>query len=76
MRWCCDVGTLPHQLCATICSEKDAAYMCRSILKVVGHCHSLGVIHRSVVAVLLYEATGSLSCTAPSMHAARTSNIC
>jgi hypothetical protein len=30
--------------------------MCRSILKVVGHCHSLGVIHRFVMAVLLYQS--------------------
>ena len=27
-------------------SEKDAAVMCRTIVKVIGHCHSLGVIHR------------------------------
>ena len=28
------------------CSEKDAATLCRTIVKVVGHCHSLGVMHR------------------------------
>ena len=27
-------------------SEADAAAMCRTIVKVVAHCHSLGVIHR------------------------------
>ena len=27
-------------------SEKDAATLCRTIVKVVGHCHSLGVMHR------------------------------
>ena len=27
-------------------SEKDAATMCRTIVKVVGHCHSLKVMHR------------------------------
>ncbi len=31
-----------------LCSEKDAATMCRTIVKVVGHCHSLGVMHRRV----------------------------
>jgi len=29
-------------------SEKDAAYMCRTIVKVIGHCHSLGVMHRDL----------------------------
>lgn len=29
-----------------LCSEKDAAVMCRTIVKVIGHCHSLGVMHR------------------------------
>lgn len=28
------------------CSEKDAAELVRTIVKVVAHCHSLGVIHR------------------------------
>ena len=27
-------------------SEKDAAELVRTIVKVVAHCHSLGVIHR------------------------------
>ena len=29
-----------------MCREKTAAYMIRTIVKVVAHCHSLGVIHR------------------------------
>jgi len=29
-------------------SEKDAAGMCRTIVKVIGHCHSLGVMHRDL----------------------------
>ena len=28
------------------CSEKDAAFVIRTIVKVVGHCHSLSVMHR------------------------------
>jgi hypothetical protein len=28
------------------CSEADAAEMCRNIVMVVAHCHSLGVVHR------------------------------
>lgn len=27
-------------------SEKDAAAMCRTIVKVVAHCHRMGIIHR------------------------------
>lgn len=29
-------------------SEKDAAALCRSIVSVVAHCHSMGVIHRDL----------------------------
>lgn len=29
-------------------SEKDAAAMCRTIVKVVAHCHRMGIIHRYV----------------------------
>lgn len=30
-------------------SEKDAARICRTIVKVVAHCHKMGVIHRCVL---------------------------
>lgn len=30
-------------------SEKDAAAMCRTIVKVVAHCHRMGIIHRCVM---------------------------
>lgn len=29
-------------------TEKDAAAMCRTIVKVVAHCHRMGIIHRYV----------------------------
>ena len=31
-------------------SERDAAEMIRTMVRVVAHCHSLGVIHRSAAA--------------------------
>ena len=37
---------LAADIAACACSEKDAAQMVRTMLKVVAHCHSLGVIHR------------------------------
>lgn len=40
-------------------SEKDAAAMCRTIVKVVAHCHRMGIIHRYVHHALSRGSTSS-----------------